>query len=81
MNSTTLKTRSVQALILIAHLALLYWIFYTLNLGGSLPTVTLTFHFIGMALYGALLIRGTAYITKRDYLKQQNSLNDGNSQT
>lgn len=62
--------RFFQLLILIAHLILLAWIIYTLYEGGILPFKTLMFHFIGMSVYGGLLIRITAYITKRHYLKE-----------
>lgn len=62
--------RFVQLMILIAHLVLLAWILYTLSEGGILPFKILMFHFLGMSLYGALLIRITAYITQKQYLKE-----------
>lgn len=62
--------RLTQLLILIAHLILLKWILYTLYEGGVLPFSTLLYHFLGMSIYGALLIRTCAYIYKRQYLKE-----------
>jgi apolipoprotein N-acyltransferase len=65
-----LGQRSTQFIILIAHLVLLKWILYTLYEGGVLPFKTLMFHFTGISIYGALLIRTCAYIYKRQYLKE-----------
>lgn len=65
-----LGQRTIQLLILIAHLILLKWILYTLYEGGVLPFSTLLYHFLGMSIYGALLIRTCAYIYKRQYLKE-----------
>lgn len=62
--------RLTQLIILIAHLVLLLWILYTLNEGGVLPFKTLLFHFLGISVYGAVLIRTCAYIYKRQYLKE-----------
>lgn len=62
--------RFFQLIILIAHLVLLAWIIYSLSEGGILPFKTLMYHFLGMSIYGGLLIRITAYITKRHYLKE-----------
>lgn len=62
--------RFKQLIILIAHLVLLKWILYTLSESGILPLETVLFHFLGISLYGALLIRTCAYIYKRQYLKE-----------
>ncbi|MFP5385279.1 MAG: hypothetical protein ACLGHN_04325 [Bacteriovoracia bacterium] len=62
--------RFTQFIILIAHIVLLKWILYTLYEGGILPLSTLLYHFLGISLYGALLIRVCAYIYKRQYLKE-----------
>jgi apolipoprotein N-acyltransferase len=62
--------RLTQLLILIAHVVLLKWILYTLYEGGVLPFKELLFHFLGISVYGALLIRTCAYIYKRQYLKE-----------
>jgi apolipoprotein N-acyltransferase len=65
-----LNQRMVQFIILVAHLVLLKWILYTLYEGGVLPFKSLMFHFLGISIYGALLIRTCAYIYKRQYLKE-----------
>ena len=62
--------RFTQLIILIAHIVLLKWILYTLWEGGVLPFKTLMYHFAGISIYGALLIRTCAYIYKRQYLKE-----------
>ena len=62
--------RSLQLVILIAHLALLKWILYTLYEGGVLPFTTLMFHFTGISVAGGLLIFTCAQIYKRQYLKE-----------
>jgi apolipoprotein N-acyltransferase len=60
----------MQLFILLAHLFLLNWIIYTLYEGGILPFKTLMYHFIGISVYGALLIRFCAWFYKRKYLKE-----------
>lgn len=65
-----IKHRLVQFIILLAHLVLLKWILYTLYEGGVLPFKTLMFHFLGISIYGALLIRTCAFIYKRQYMKE-----------
>jgi apolipoprotein N-acyltransferase len=65
-----IRQRGIQLVILIAHLVLLLWILYTLSEGGILPFQTLLFHFLGISIYGALLIRTCAYIYKRQYEKE-----------
>jgi apolipoprotein N-acyltransferase len=62
--------RMTQLVILVAHLVLLKWILYTLYEGGVLPFKTLMYHFLGISIYGALLIRTCAYIYKRQYLQE-----------
>ena len=62
--------RLTQFIILVAHLVLLKWILYTLYQGGVLPFQTLLFHFVGISVYGGLLIRTCAYIYKRQYEKE-----------
>jgi apolipoprotein N-acyltransferase len=68
--------RLTQLVILIAHIVLLKWILYTLYEGGVLPFKTLLFHFLGISVYGALLIRTCAYIYKRQYLKELENARD-----
>jgi apolipoprotein N-acyltransferase len=65
-----LNHRLMQLFILVAHLVLLRWIVYTLMEGGILPFTTLMYHFLGISLYGALLIRFCAWFYKRQYLKE-----------
>lgn len=62
--------RVTQLVIFIAHLILLKWILYTLYEGGVLPFQTLLYHFLGISVYGAFLIRTCAYIYKRRYEKE-----------
>ncbi len=64
------KHRLMQFFILLAHLILLKWILYTLYEGGVLPFNTLLYHFLGISIYGALLIRFCAYFYKRQYLNE-----------
>lgn len=70
LNRDNIGYRFTQLIILIAHLVMLAWIMYTLSEGGVLPFKTLLFHFLGISIYGALLIRISAYIYKRQYLKE-----------
>jgi apolipoprotein N-acyltransferase len=70
INKENLSQRMTQFFILIAHIILLKWILYTLYEGGVLPFSTLLYHFLGISLFGALLIRVCAYIYKREYLKE-----------
>jgi apolipoprotein N-acyltransferase len=65
-----LNHRLMQLFILVAHLVLLRWIVYTLMEGGILPFTTLMYHFLGISLYRALLIRFCAWFYKRQYLKE-----------
>ena len=65
-----IKERALQLAIIVAHLALLKWILYTLYEGGVLPFKALLFHFLGISVFGALLIRTCAYIYKRQYEKE-----------
>ena len=62
--------RLQQLFIGIIHLALLYWILFTLREAGRMPLMHVMYHFIGMSIYGALLIRGTAFWAKRHHLSQ-----------
>lgn len=62
--------RLMQLLILLAHLFLLAWILYTLYEGGVLPFKTLTLHFVGISIYGAVLIRSCAYYYNLQYQKE-----------
>lgn len=70
INRENIGQRFTQLLILVAHILLLQWILYTLYEGGVLPFQTLMFHFLGISVAGALLIRTCAFIYKRQYLKE-----------
>lgn len=61
--------RFQQLLILIAHLLLLAWILYTLSEAGTLTTTEVLLHFLGMSVFGAILIRGTAAWARYHYIK------------
>lgn len=62
--------RLLQLFILLAHVVLLKWILYTLYEGGILPFKTLMYHFLGISVYGGLLIRFCAWIYKRRYMNE-----------
>ena len=66
----SLTFRSWQVLILIAHLVLLRWILFTLSEGGVMDFYAIMAHFTGISLFGALLIRFSAYIYRREYLRK-----------
>ncbi len=70
INRENLGPRLTQLVILVAHIVLLKWILYTLYEGGVLPFSSLLYHFLGISIYGAVLIRTCAYIYKRQYLKE-----------
>lgn len=70
INKENIGQRFIQLMILIAHIVLLKWILYTLYEGGVLPFSSLLYHFLGISVFGALLIRTCAYIYKREYLKE-----------
>jgi len=70
INKENIGQRFTQFIILVAHLVLLKWILYTLYEGGVLPFKSLMYHFLGISIYGALLIRTCAYIYKRQYQKE-----------
>lgn len=61
--------RMQQLFILIAHLILLKWMFYTLAESGTFSMNKVILHFSGMGIYGAFLIRGTAFWARRHHLK------------
>ncbi|MBC7429870.1 MAG: hypothetical protein H7336_14745 [Bacteriovorax sp.] len=62
--------RTQQLIILVLHLILLKWMFYTLSNSGRLPMAEVFYHFIGMSIMGALLIRGSAYWARHHYIKE-----------
>ena len=64
-----LNLRIQQLIILILHLVLLKWIWYTLGNSGAMDTTTVLLHFSGIATMGALLIFGCAKWARRRYVK------------
>lgn len=68
--------RFVWLVILILHLVLLKWIFFALNQTGYLETEEVFMHFLGMSVYGAVLIRLCAWIYHRQYRITQKGLLD-----
>lgn len=70
-----LPLRFQQLVILILHLLLLYWITFVLNNTGNMEVSEVLYHFTGMSIAGALLIRGCAAWGKRLYEKEQNDSN------
>ena len=65
--------KAVQFIIFLAHIFLLGWILYTLYEGGRLGMTKVLLNFLGVAVFGALLIRISALVAKKNY---QNSLHD-----
>lgn len=70
MTRENIGYRFTQLVILVAHIALLKWILYTLYEGGVLPFTTLMYHFAGISVAGGLLIFTCAQIYKHRYLKE-----------
>ncbi len=62
--------RLQQVIIFVLHLILLKWMFYTLSNSGLMATVDVFYHFIGMSIMGALLIRGSAWWARHHYIKE-----------
>jgi uncharacterized ion transporter superfamily protein YfcC len=62
--------RFQQLIILVLHLILLRWMYYTLTNSGSFSTAEVFYHFFGMAIMGAVLIRGCAYWANYHYQKE-----------
>ncbi|MCR9203175.1 MAG: hypothetical protein NXH75_01250 [Halobacteriovoraceae bacterium] len=55
-----LGLRFQQLIILVLHLILIKWMYYTLFEMGMEKTEIVLMHYTGMSIYGALLIRGCA---------------------
>lgn len=68
--------RFQQLIILILHLILLKWMYYTLSNSGAFTITEVLYHFIGMSIMGAVLIRGCAYWARYHYLKELKEKND-----
>lgn len=63
--------RAQQLFIILAHLLLLKWMLVTLSEAGHWSMTQVVGHFAGMALYGALLIRGTALWAQYHYSREK----------
>lgn len=74
-----LSYRIQQLIIIAAHLILLRWMVYALREAGGLKFTTVMMHFLGMAIFGGILIFSTAWWAKRRYQKELNS--DNSEQT
>lgn len=57
--------------IVVLHLILLKWILFVLGEGAVLTVQEMIMHFTGIGIYGALLIRGCAWIAQKRYEKSQ----------
>jgi uncharacterized ion transporter superfamily protein YfcC len=62
--------RFQQLIILVLHLILLKWMYYTLSNSGRFSMMEVFYHFIGMSIMGAGLIRGTAAWAHHHYIKE-----------
>lgn len=62
--------RAQQLIIFVLHLILLRWMFYILSNSGRMPMLEVFYHFLGMSIMGALLIRGSAYWARHHYIKE-----------
>ncbi len=59
-----------QLIIVVLHLILLKWIYFVLTNSGALAISEVFYHFIGISIMGAVLIRGCAYWGRYHYLKE-----------
>lgn len=64
--------RFQQLVILVLHLILLRWMYYVLSNSGAFSMAEVLYHFIGLSIMGAVLIRGCAYWARYHYLKELN---------
>lgn len=71
--------RTQQLIIFVLHLILLKWMYFTLANSGRLSMTEVLYHFVGMSVMGALLIRGSAYWARHHYIKEIK--NQENNQT
>lgn len=72
INKDNFLYRIQQLIVLVLHLILLKWMLYTLQESGVLPFMTVLLHFLGMSVFGGLLIFGTAKWAKRLHEKELN---------
>lgn len=62
-----LGLRLQQFIILVLHIILIRWMYYSLFELGMETTEVILLHYVGMSVYGALLIRGCAAWGKYRY--------------
>jgi|GEM_PF-492943 len=70
INKYNLWYRFQQLIILVLHLILLKWMYYVLSNSGAFTMTEVLYHFIGMSIMGALLIRGCAAWAKWHHQKE-----------
>jgi hypothetical protein len=56
-----------KVIIIFAHLFMLGWMIYVLKEGGHFEMATLAWHFVGLSIYGGLLIRTSAWLAMRRF--------------
>ncbi len=69
LNKNNWSLRLQQLIIILLHLALLKWMYFALTESGAMFTHEVLLHFLGMSIYGALLIRGCAAWGQWQYQK------------
>ena len=70
VNRENFNYRMQQLLIVVLHLILLKWMFFALSESGSMTTQEVLLHFLGMAIFGGLLIRSCAAWGKWHFEKE-----------
>jgi hypothetical protein len=81
ITTNNLWYRLQQLIIFVLHLILLKWMYYTLSNSGSLTITQVFYHFIGMSIMGAVLIRGCAFWARYHYLKEEKAKHLHKNQT
>ncbi|MDO9183662.1 MAG: hypothetical protein Q7U04_14710 [Bacteriovorax sp.] len=62
--------RIQQLIIFVLHLILLKWMYFVLSNSGAFSMTEVIYHFAGMSIMGAVLIRGCAYWARYHYLQE-----------
>lgn len=62
--------RFQQLIILVLHLILLRWMYFVLSNSGAFSMTEVLYHFLGMSIMGAVLIRGCAAWAKYHHQKE-----------
>lgn len=76
INKNNIWYRFQQLVILILHLVLLKWMYFVLSNSGAFSMTEVIYHFIGMSIMGAVLIRGCAFWARYHYLKEIKSTHE-----